>query len=145
MKRLLAAGVLPLLILAAGACRRSGTPATGTPAADAPAAAGAAATPAPAAPAGAPSAPAQTPGVPPALPGAPAVPGAAPGAQPGAPPVKPVPAVLPAVLATVNGEAVQRWELEAALKQAEQAQGGPVPAAQRDSVMRGLLDELITY
>jgi peptidyl-prolyl cis-trans isomerase C len=45
----------------------------------------------------------------------------------------------------VNGEQVQRWELETALKQAEAASGGPVPAAQRDSVLRGLLDELITY
>jgi peptidyl-prolyl cis-trans isomerase C len=59
--------------------------------------------------------------------------------------VKPVPAVLPVVLATVNGEDVERWELETALKQAEAASGSPLPAAQRDTVLRGLLDELITY
>jgi parvulin-like peptidyl-prolyl isomerase len=40
---------------------------------------------------------------------------------------------------------VERWELETALKQAEASAGGPVPAEQRDAVLRGLLDELITY
>jgi peptidyl-prolyl cis-trans isomerase C len=65
--------------------------------------------------------------------------------QPAAAPVKPVPAILPAVLAKVNGEDIQRWELETALKQAEAASGSPVPPAQRDAVLRGLLDELITY
>jgi peptidyl-prolyl cis-trans isomerase C len=45
----------------------------------------------------------------------------------------------------VNGEQIQRWELETAIKQAEAASGSPVPAAQRDSILRGLLDELITY
>jgi parvulin-like peptidyl-prolyl isomerase len=60
-------------------------------------------------------------------------------------PVKPVPAVLPAVLATVNGENVDRWELEAALSQAETSAGGPVLADQRDSVLRRILDELLMY
>ena len=55
---------------------------------------------------------------------------AAPAGQPAGAPVKPVPAVLPAVVATVNGENVQRWELETALKQAEANAGGPVPADQ---------------
>ena len=93
----------------------------------------------------------QAPGVPPPgiqAPGA-AVPSSAasgtPDGQPVEAPVKPVPAVLPAVLATVNGENVQRWELEATLSQAESNAGGPVPADRRDSVLRGILDELLMY
>jgi parvulin-like peptidyl-prolyl isomerase len=91
---------------------------------------------------------------PPVAPAAPSVPfpgssaaALAPGAAAPQPavPVKAVPAVLPAVLATVNGERVERWELETALKQAEASAGGPVPPEQRDAVLRGLLDELITY
>jgi len=53
--------------------------------------------------------------------------------------------VLPAVVAKVNGEDVQKWEVEAALKQAETAAGGPVPADKRDSVLRSILDEIVTY
>jgi peptidyl-prolyl cis-trans isomerase C len=68
-----------------------------------------------------------------------------PAGEPAGAPVKPVPAVLPAVVATVNGENVQRWELETALKQAEANAGGPVPADRRDAVVRGILDELLMY
>jgi peptidyl-prolyl cis-trans isomerase C len=90
---------------------------------------------------------------PPALPGSPAaIPPGAPGgpagaaaAQPGQAPVKPVPAVLPPVVARVNGEDVQKWEVDAALKQAEASAGGPVPADKRDGVLRSILDELVTY
>jgi hypothetical protein len=54
-------------------------------------------------------------------------PGAAPGAAaPGAPAtasaavaVKPMPAEIPAVLARVNGEAIERWEFENAVKRIE--------------------------
>ena len=94
--------------------------------------------------------PGQTPGTPPAsqAPGA-TIPGSAasstPDGQPIETPVKPVPGVLPAVVATVNGENVQRWELEAALSQAEASAGGPVPAERRDSVLRSILDELLMY
>ena len=53
--------------------------------------------------------------------------------------------MLPAVLAKVNGEDVQKWEVEAALKQAEATAGGPVPADKRDAVLRSILDEIVTY
>ena len=126
MKRLFP--ILPALLVAAAAgCQRSGAPAAnvgaGTPAASATTGQPAGALP---------------PGVP--LPGS-----VLPGGQPADAPVKPVPAVLPAVLAKVNGEDVQRWELETALKQAESSAGGPVPADKRDAVVRNILDELITY
>lgn len=70
---------------------------------------------------------------------------AAPG-QPGKPteaPAKPVPATLPAVLAKVNGESIEAWELESAVKQAEQRAGSSVPADKRDAVYRSVLDELV--
>ena len=122
--------LVPLIAVAASvACQRSSTPASNP--------AGAATTPA-AAPAAAAS------GAQPVLPGVVPAPGVAPG-QPGSAPVKPVPAVLPAVIATVNGEQVQRWEVETALKQAESNNGGPVPPDKRDSVMRTIIDELVTY
>jgi peptidyl-prolyl cis-trans isomerase C len=53
--------------------------------------------------------------------------------------------VLPAVVAKVNGEDIQGWEVDAALKQAESTAGGPVPAEKRDAVLRSILDELVTY
>jgi peptidyl-prolyl cis-trans isomerase C len=99
-------------------------------------------------PGGAPGAPAPAPpGLPGTTgsPGSPVPPGGLPTGQPGEAPVKPVPAVLPAVVATVNGENIQKWEVEAALKQAEASAGGPVPADKRDAVLRNILDELVTY
>jgi parvulin-like peptidyl-prolyl isomerase len=98
----------------------------------------------------------QTPATPPASGGAPApaigtpAAGASTGnpAQPGEPSaerVKPVPAELPAIIARVNGEAVERWELESVVKQAEARAGAEVPPEERDTVMRQLLDDLITY
>jgi peptidyl-prolyl cis-trans isomerase C len=140
MKRVSLRFLLPVCIVALGAgCQKSGTPAK-------PADAGAAA------PAGQTATP-QQPGAPATgLPGAPGLPGAAlapgtlaPNAQPADAPVKPVPAVLPAVVAKVNGEDIQKWEVEAALKQAEAAAGGPVPADKRDAVLRSILDEIVTY
>jgi peptidyl-prolyl cis-trans isomerase C len=80
-----------------------------------------------------------------------AAPAAAPGASgvtkglPAIVPPKPVPTVLPAVVAKVNGEDIQKWEMEGALKQAEAAAGGPVPADKRDVVLRGILDDIVTY
>lgn len=67
----------------------------------------------------------------------------APAAAP-APP-KPVPAQLPAVLARVNGEAIEKWEFENALKGVEARAGGPVPPDRRDEVLREMLDQLIAY
>jgi peptidyl-prolyl cis-trans isomerase C len=93
-----------------------------------------AATPAPA-PAPAAAAPhASAPGTPgtPGTPGAPAA-------------VKPMPAEIPGVLARVNGEAIERWEFDNAVKRIEQRAGGPVPPEKRDEVLRGLLDQLVAY
>jgi peptidyl-prolyl cis-trans isomerase C len=59
--------------------------------------------------------------------------------------VKPVPATLPKVVAKVGAESVEAWELESAVKQAEVNAGKPVPPEQRDSVLRSVLDELVTY
>jgi len=59
--------------------------------------------------------------------------------------IKPVPAQLPAVVAKVNGEAIERWEIENAVKQVEARAGGPVPPDKRDEVLRGVLDQLVAY
>jgi peptidyl-prolyl cis-trans isomerase C len=61
------------------------------------------------------------------------------------PPAKPVPAQLPDVVARVNGEAINKAELENAVKGLEGRAGGPVPADQRDRVYRGVLDDMIAY
>ena len=135
MKRVFPVVVGGLLAAALGAglagCRQSTPPAGG--------AATSATTPAtgsPATPAGAPSA---------AAPAGSAPGTAQPGAPPAAPPVKPVPATLPKIVAKVGGESVEAWELESAVKQAEVNAGKPVPPEQRDSVVRSVLDELVTY
>jgi peptidyl-prolyl cis-trans isomerase C len=139
--------VCPVLIVALSAgCQKSGTPAKP---ADASKPAGAAAPTGQTAGAQ-PGAQAPVPGLPGATipqgpPGAPGSPATLPNGQPAEAPVKPVPAVLPAVVAKVNGEDIQKWEVETALKQAEATAGGPVPAEKRDAVMRSILDELVTY
>ena len=69
---------------------------------------------------------------------------AAQNATPAAPePPKPVPAQLPAVLARVNGHDITKIDFDRALKTIEQRAGGPVPAARRDEIYRGLLDQLV--
>ena len=88
------------------------------------------------APAPAPSPAAAAPGA--ATPGAPGAPGA-----PAA--IKPMPAEIPAVLARVNGEAIERWEFDNAVKRIEARAGGPVPPEKRDEVLRGVLDQLVAY
>ncbi len=64
-------------------------------------------------------------------------------AKPAAP--KPVPAEIPNVLAHVNGEDVTKADLDRAVQALEARAGGPVPAEQRDQVVRGVLDQLIGY
>jgi peptidyl-prolyl cis-trans isomerase C len=59
--------------------------------------------------------------------------------------VKPVAAELPAVVARVNGEAIDRGEFERAIRSIEARAGGPVPAEQRDAILRDVLEQLITY
>ena len=60
------------------------------------------------------------------------------------PPPKPMPAELPAVLARVNGEAVTRTDFDRLVKNMELGTG-PIPAGRRDEVLRGALDQLVTY
>jgi peptidyl-prolyl cis-trans isomerase C len=68
------------------------------------------------------------------------------GAQAHAPgPVKPMPAKLPNVVARVNGEPIERWELEHGLKQAEARAGSAVPPDKRDEVLRSVLDQLVAF
>lgn len=74
--------------------------------------------------------------------GATPAPGAAAGkAAPAAP--KPVPAQLPDVIARVNGATIERGEFERAVKSLEAQAGGPVPAEQRDTVYRQMIDQLV--
>lgn len=58
---------------------------------------------------------------------------------------KPVPAELPDVLARVNGETVTKSDFDRAVQAVEARAGGPIPADQRDRVLRGVLDQLIGY
>jgi peptidyl-prolyl cis-trans isomerase C len=56
-----------------------------------------------------------------------------------------MPATIPAVVARVNGEAIERWEFDNAVKRIEARAGGAVPPDKRDEVLRGVLDQLIAY
>jgi len=76
---------------------------------------------------------------------APATDGKPPAAQPVEPVAKPMPAKLPEVLAKVNGEPVERWELENGVKRVELRAGRGVPPEKRDEVLRGVLDQLVAY
>jgi peptidyl-prolyl cis-trans isomerase C len=58
---------------------------------------------------------------------------------------KPVPAVLPDVVARVNGEPINKADLESAVKGLEAQAGAAVPADQRDRIFRGVLNDLISY
>jgi peptidyl-prolyl cis-trans isomerase C len=60
-------------------------------------------------------------------------------------PVKPVPAQLPDVVARVNGDAINRTDLEKAVTEIEARAGQAMPADQRDRVLRAVLDQLIGY
>jgi peptidyl-prolyl cis-trans isomerase C len=67
------------------------------------------------------------------------------GAVLGPEPAKPVPAQLPEVLARVNGEAVNKPEFDRAIAALEARNGGPVPAQQRDRILREVLDQIVAY
>ena len=58
---------------------------------------------------------------------------------------KPMPPQMPEVLARVNGEKIERWEFDNAVKRMEARAGGPVPPDKRDEVLRGVLDQLVAY
>ena len=62
---------------------------------------------------------------------------------PPAPP-KPMPAQLPEVLARVNGQAVTKVDFDRLIKNMEAGRGA-IPTERRDEVLRGALDQLITY
>jgi peptidyl-prolyl cis-trans isomerase C len=66
-------------------------------------------------------------------------------ATPAPAPAKPVPSELPEVIARVNGEPIGKAEFENAIKNLEGRAGRQVPAAERDRVYRGVLDQLIAY
>ena len=59
-------------------------------------------------------------------------------------PPKPLPAQLPDVLARVNGEPVTKSDFDRLILNIE-ANNGPIPPARRDEILRGMLDQLITY
>ena len=52
-------------------------------------------------------------------------------------------AALPEVVARVNGEPIESWELENAVRAAELNTGSPVPIDRRDEVRRELLTQLV--
>ena len=59
-------------------------------------------------------------------------------------PPKPMPAQLPDVLARVNGQPVTKVDFDRLIKNMEAGRGA-IPAERRDEVLRGALDQLITY
>lgn len=65
------------------------------------------------------------------------------GETPPAPP-KPMPAQLPDVLARVNGQPVTKVDFDRLVKNMEAGRGA-IPTERRDAVLRGALDQLITY
>ena len=58
---------------------------------------------------------------------------------------KPMPAQIPPILARVNGEAINKWEFDDAVRRIEAIAGSPVPPDKRDEVLRGALDQLVAY
>jgi peptidyl-prolyl cis-trans isomerase C len=57
----------------------------------------------------------------------------------------PVPRELPAVVARVNDEMIERWEVEAAVREITLANLHPLPQAERDELMRAVVDRLIEH
>jgi parvulin-like peptidyl-prolyl isomerase len=55
------------------------------------------------------------------------------------------PTERPSILARVNDEAIQRWEVEAAIREIEYLNVHPVPAAERDEFFRAVLDRIIGH
>ncbi len=76
-------------------------------------------------------------------PSAAAPPAASPAGVPGA--LKTVPAQLPDVVAKVNGLLVKKDELQMAITNLEGRAGAAVPAEQRDTVYRQVLDRIVGY
>lgn len=64
---------------------------------------------------------------------------------PAQPAVKPVPKELPAILARVNGESIERWEVETAVREIESMTNHPIISSQRDALIRNVLDRIIAH
>ena len=69
----------------------------------------------------------------------------APAPAPAGPPVKPIVEPLPDVVATVNGEAISKGDLDEAMTQLQARAGQPIPPDQRDTIVRAILDQLIAF
>jgi peptidyl-prolyl cis-trans isomerase C len=69
----------------------------------------------------------------------------APAPAPADPAVKPIVEPLPDVVARVNGEAISKGDLEEAMTQVQARAGQPIPADQRDKIVRAILDQLISF
>lgn len=57
----------------------------------------------------------------------------------------PVPRELPAIVARVNDETIERWEVEAAVREITLANLHPLPQAERDELMRTVLDRIVEH
>ncbi len=66
-------------------------------------------------------------------------------AQRGASTAAPVARELPAIVARVNDEKVERWEVEAAVREITIANLHPLPQAERDELVRTVLDRIIDH
>ena len=56
-----------------------------------------------------------------------------------------MPAQLPAVIAKIDGEPIERWELESAIHGVEGRTGNAIPSEKRDEVLRGLVNQLVDF
>ena len=66
-------------------------------------------------------------------------------AQRGASSAAPVARELPAIVARVNDEKIERWEVEAAVREITLANLHPLPQAERDELVRTVLDRIIDH
>jgi len=66
-------------------------------------------------------------------------------AQRGASTAAPVARELPAIVARVNDEKIERWEVEAAVREITLANLHPLPQAERDELVRTVLDRIIDH
>jgi parvulin-like peptidyl-prolyl isomerase len=65
--------------------------------------------------------------------------------EPKAPAAAPVPRELPAIVARVGDEAIERWEVEAAVREITVSALHPVPQGERDELVRTILDRLVEH
>ena len=65
--------------------------------------------------------------------------------EPQAPAAAPVPRELPAIVARVGDEAIERWEVEAAVREITVAALHPVPQGERDELVRTILDRIVEH